>query len=76
MTQDIPVSFSRPMVRALLDDRKTMTRRLAWREEKVGSGRKPSYWSRVQVGDRLWVRESLTCSGDGIWCRDADNCRQ
>lgn len=30
MPRDIPVIFSAPMVRALLDGRKTMTRRLAW----------------------------------------------
>jgi hypothetical protein len=55
---DIPIIFSAPMVRALLENRKTMTRRLAWRDP-VKHGPLHSPWRRVKPGDRLWVRESL-----------------
>lgn len=124
MSKDIPIIFSASMVRALLDGRKTMTRRiislrncefgsiragklsklywqhaawdLAWPDrgfpDEAGNYRSgylhaPCHdddnigaacevcqdygWDttshrlrpKVQVGDRLWVRENLTCSG-------------
>ena len=44
---DRPIIFSAPMVLALLEGRKTQTRRLASSPLRV-----------VQPGDRLWVRES------------------
>lgn len=55
---DYGIIFSAPMVRAFQAGRKTMTRRLAWRPDG-----KPTLWQKVKPGDRLWVRETLTCSG-------------
>lgn len=61
---------------------KTMTRRLAWREieescfedeykgtddwGKTRTALKPSPWQRVEVGDRLWVRENFFAFGRWI----------
>lgn len=45
---DRPIIFSAPMVRALLDGRKTQTRRIA-----------TSPLRKAEVGDRLWVRETI-----------------
>ena len=51
-----PILFSAPMVRAILDGKKTMTRRIC----------KPRFDS-WQVGDRLWVKETYSLSfGDKV----------
>lgn len=69
---DRPILFSAPMVRALLDGRKTMTRRVldAWCDEPpafVDGGvitaydehDRPYRWPRTYaIGDRLYVREA------------------
>lgn len=65
--RDIPIIFSAPMVIALLDGRKTMTRRLKFGKPRPGRDKPLSNWVKVKPGDRLWVRENLTCVGDGIW---------
>lgn len=85
--KEIPIIFSAPMVQALLDGRKTMTRRIAWRSENdktkmsfVCDGERPNPLARkargfgVQMGGEYWLRPTpwvAVKAGDRLWVRES-----
>lgn len=75
-----PILFSGPMVRAILEDRKTKTRRIVkgeWgldHEVTAIEARKAQVACECpygNVGDRLWVRETWALVNDGGYAVDA-----
>ncbi len=80
---DIPIIFSAPMVRALLEGRKTMTRRLAWQfktlpaQKPDGSLHTSKMWqcfSSNGDGIETWRRHSpwqKVKVGDRLWVRES-----
>lgn len=78
-----PILFSAPMVRAILDDRKTQTRRIIKNigivpgigEVLNGSDDAkewPDFCPYGKQGDRLWVRETFNINDDGHYIYAAD----
>lgn len=66
------------MVCALFRGRKRMTRRMAWRDELYKQDN-ATPWQKVEVGDRLWVRENIKLVSQGpdkqigiIYCADPE----
>lgn len=84
--KNIPIIFSAPMVSALLDGRKTQTRRIAWHSETdkkkmsfLCDGERPNPLARkargfgVQMGGEYWLRPTPWVGvkpGDGLWVRE------
>lgn len=77
---DIPILFSAPMVRALLEGRKTMTRRLAWKSEPVwceggvirdASGGQEDYIEPHFLTQGKPSRWQRVTPGDRLWVRES-----
>lgn len=77
---DRPIIFSPPMVRALLEGRKTQTRRIA--KPKWNTGANPDFtgWRAERIAERRWqilctsvgaVVDTPYAIGDRLWVREA-----
>ncbi len=70
---DHPIIFSAPMIRALLDGRKTQTRRLAWRERKCSGGPINDGGGQMDYVEPSMVRSPSPWQrvqpGDRVWVR-------
>jgi len=72
-----PVLFQTEMVRAILNDRKSITRRVIKPQPYILIGTQPDEWLAKypelcpygKAGDRLWVRECFAVEGSNIWYR-------
>jgi len=70
-----PILFSGPMVRAILDGRKTMTRRVCKYQPSVSVRKAGSMWG-IKGGDALWHfgHKIVSCPygqpGDRLWVRE------
>ena len=68
VSKERPIIFSGPMVRALLEGRKTQTRRVVRSPEKYSNIRECDFCSPYgQAGDRLWVRETFRGKAPWEW---------